>query len=57
MYKARQQKVKYVKIYDKAKAFDDTVIEKEDFLSLMTRYDNKLSRVAGESGYSITPKN
>ena len=48
---------KVLKIYDRAKAFDETIIDKETFLSLLVRYDNKISRAADASGYSIKPKN
>ena len=45
------------KMYDKAKAYDDTVIDKETFTALLEKYDNALSRATRSSGYSITPRN
>ena len=45
------------KMYDKAKAFDETIIDRETFTALLDKYDNPLSRAAKASGYSITPRN
>ena len=50
-------KKKIWKMYDKAKAYDDSVIDKETFTALLEKYDNALSRATRSSGYSITPRN
>lgn len=47
---------KVLKIYDKAKAFDNNVMDKDNFLGLLTRYETPLSRAADANGYSIKPR-
>ena len=52
-----KDEAKIWKMYDKAKAYDDTIIDKESFAALLIKYDTPLSRKADASGYSMTPKN
>ena len=47
---------KVLKINDKAKAFDNSIMDKDNFLGLLTRYETPLSRAADANGYSIKPR-